>query len=456
MKRFYDAFESITPDSYDSLIEEVKNRNENVHIEPLRKKKKYRYAFLLTTICVVVISFIVFHNQNQVLATVGIDVNPSLALDIDHKQRIVKVIANNDDAKKIIGDMKLEGSDIEVGVNALIGSMLKEGYIDELKNSLLISVVGDHPRENEKLRQTLSLHIDEYLKASDVQGAIVSQTIDEQNQLNQLAKQYNISIGKAEIIQQLIQKNNLYTFEQLKDLSMNDLNILLHNNHIDVHMSGTVSEEQYIGKEKAKEIACLDANVSQPIFKKVELDFEHGQMIYEVEFSKNNQEYEYDIDALTGKILKKENENQTSNHHNHHNSSSSSISESQAKTIALQHAHVKTTENYQCKKDIDDNQIEYEIEFTSDHCHYEYTINQQGQILENKKKELPSSQITSEEAKQKAISHAGFSTSQVHDIDVDFKNQYYEVSFTKDHIEYEYKIDATNGTILKHHKEIDD
>ena len=34
------------------------------------------------------------------------------------------------------------------------------------------------------------------------------------------------------------------------------------------------------------------------------LDFERGRRIYEIEFYKDGFEYEYDIDAVTGKVLK--------------------------------------------------------------------------------------------------------------------------------------------------------
>lgn len=38
--------------------------------------------------------------------------------------------------------------------------------------------------------------------------------------------------------------------------------------------------------------------------KKLELDWEHGRQIYEIEFYKGGFEYEFNIDAATGGILK--------------------------------------------------------------------------------------------------------------------------------------------------------
>lgn len=38
--------------------------------------------------------------------------------------------------------------------------------------------------------------------------------------------------------------------------------------------------------------------------KKIELDWEHGRKIYEISFYKGGYEYEYDIDAVTGRVLK--------------------------------------------------------------------------------------------------------------------------------------------------------
>ncbi len=61
----------------------------------------------------------------------------------------------------------------------------------------------------------------------------------------------------------------------------------------------------YIGAERAKALAFAHAGVNDSAVRrlKVEVDEEHGRMVYEVDFDHNGMEYEYEIDALTGEIL---------------------------------------------------------------------------------------------------------------------------------------------------------
>ena len=58
----------------------------------------------------------------------------------------------------------------------------------------------------------------------------------------------------------------------------------------------------------AKAAALSDAGVSESEVTrlKCELDREHGSYVYEVEFDVGRMEYEYEIDAYTGAILKAE------------------------------------------------------------------------------------------------------------------------------------------------------
>ena len=64
-------------------------------------------------------------------------------------------------------------------------------------------------------------------------------------------------------------------------------------------------KENFIGEEKAKEIALEEAKISSEgvIFDRVELDNDNGIWQYEVEFRKDTTEYSADINALDGSIV---------------------------------------------------------------------------------------------------------------------------------------------------------
>ena len=66
-------------------------------------------------------------------------------------------------------------------------------------------------------------------------------------------------------------------------------------------VGGIITEEEAIAS--ALEHARLKKDQVE-FLKKVELDYEHGRKIYEIEFYFNGFEYEFDIDAESGKILK--------------------------------------------------------------------------------------------------------------------------------------------------------
>ena len=63
---------------------------------------------------------------------------------------------------------------------------------------------------------------------------------------------------------------------------------------------------KYIGKDAAIKIALAHAGLERSAVRdlKCELDRENGTMVYEVEFESGQFDYEYDIDAASGKILK--------------------------------------------------------------------------------------------------------------------------------------------------------
>ena len=66
----------------------------------------------------------------------------------------------------------------------------------------------------------------------------------------------------------------------------------------------------YIGADKAKSIALSDAGVkaATATFTTAKLDRDDGRYVYEIDFYTTDTEYDYEIDATTGKILERDSE----------------------------------------------------------------------------------------------------------------------------------------------------
>ena len=88
-----------------------------------------------------------YTQSHLVRSIISVDVNPSVELKLNAKSRVISAVALNRDGEEILEGLKLEGADANVAVNALIGSLLQHGYVDELANLILISVEdGDSVR----------------------------------------------------------------------------------------------------------------------------------------------------------------------------------------------------------------------------------------------------------------------------------------------------------------------
>ena len=151
-----------------------------------------------------------------------------------------------------------------------------------------------------------------------------------------------------------------------------------------------------IGVEKAKAIALRDAKVSNVTFVKAKLDRDNGVLIYDVEFYKGNVEYDYEIEATTGRILERDRDIEnyvipknppkkqvTTNKQNAVNQYKGDIGVEKAKTIALRDANVGQVNFIKAKLDYDDGIYKYDIEFYAGNMEYDYEIEAStGRILE--------------------------------------------------------------------------
>ena len=311
-----------TPNVLDDVLAKCESENLLKKKEiKMKEKQKNRFLILklagaLVVIVVCIGGLVLFRNQNRVYdSIINFDVNPSIELKIDNDREVISAIALNDDGMKVLDNMDLDDVSLNVAVNAIIGSMLKNGYLTVSENSILVSVKNKDVDKANALKEEISNDISAILNASSINASILSQAYDDDANAQNLAAENNISEGKARLISNIISSNitdskgNLYTFDALKDLSINELNLLVSSKNVtvkDTQKNGEASSSSYITRDSARDIAINAAGVSLDNIRalEVELDADDGRLVYEVEFKSGDSEYDYEIDARSGEIIK--------------------------------------------------------------------------------------------------------------------------------------------------------
>ena len=484
----YDRLESkiqqavthMTPDVLDSVLADCKEQKGKIAMTEIKKRNPWKRRVAGIAAALVLLVTGVFGAQRYtagaVASTISLDVNPSVEIQVNQKEDVLAVNPLNDDGKIVVGDMDFRGSSLDVTVNALIGSMLRNGYLSELNNSILVSVDGKNTSE---LQARLSEEIAKLLRTSAFDGAVLSQTVAENSDLQAKADAYGITLGKAQLISRIIEKNPLHTFEELAPLTINQLNLMCQSGNLaleQVDSTGSASDKAYIGSEKAKSIALKHAGLSASEIAQFEweMDFEHGVMVYDIEFTCGGYEYDYEINARSGEVIQADRERDNDDDDDvPADSGSFVISAADAKAAALKHAGLSASQisQYECQKDYENGKAVYEIEFKYNGYEYSYDIDAAtGKVAAYDREHdddavsantgTSSSAISAADAKAAALKHAGLSASQIsrYEFCKDYENgkTIYEIEFMYNGYEYSYDIDAANGNILHAERELDD
>lgn len=467
------AAQKTAPDVLDSVLsgcEQQKGRNfvmtnATTSESPRRRPGIRGLAIGIAAFCLLLVGgiggFFGYQNTYAVDSIVAFDVNPSIRLEVSRQEKVLSAEPLNADASKILFDMNLEGTDLNVATNAIIGSMLRNGYLSDIANSILITVENGDDEKAAALQQELVDEINQILGSNNIEGSILSQTLTASDDLKAKAETYGISTGKASLIEGILAENTQYTFEDLASLSIRELNILADAGEItSVSSSGSVSTKGYISETEARDAALADAGVdaSSVTVQKLSLDWEDGRVVYDVEFYDQKTTYEYEIDATSGEIVKRETEVSPL-------ASGDVIGLEAAKSAAVKDAGISSPTFTKATLDRDDGRSLYEIEFISGSTKYEYDIDAlTGSVLSKKTRALSSSSgtgtdglISEADARAKALADAGLSESGVTfgkvELDYDDGRWEYEIEFYTSAGKYEYDIDASSGAILQKESE---
>lgn len=181
------------------------------------------------------VCFLFLHIWNfRTEATVYLDVNPSIELEINRKEKVLSAQANNEDGEIVLENMNLKNTELDVAVNAILGSMVKNGYLNEAKSMILLSVDGTNQEKADRIREKLSEDMNSCLTSLLGSGAVFHQDIKADKEMKMLAEEYEISPGKAALLQKITKDHPKLSYDSLAKITMNQLPLYLEQQGVDI------------------------------------------------------------------------------------------------------------------------------------------------------------------------------------------------------------------------------
>ena len=206
------AMDTLTPNVFDKID---LSTPQEIYVKPSRRVRMYRRMRTVAMaaaacLCVAVLGGgVSFYQNHRVDSVIGIDVNPSIELSVNRNEKVLQANPLNEDAETILDDMNLKNVDLDIAVNALIGSMVRNGYLDELDNAILVTVSNENEKKASSLRQDVVGDVESSLQEHAVQAVVYDQRMKVTGEIQDLAEKYNISYGKAYFLRELIRDNDL-------------------------------------------------------------------------------------------------------------------------------------------------------------------------------------------------------------------------------------------------------
>ena len=384
-QRLAAALKKTAPDDVNGVLSRCEERKGTV-IPMTTKKMANRKWTSLIAACLAVMLLggggVFYQRANAVASVVSLDVNPSIELKVNRSEKVLACTPLNEDAKAILADMSngadLKGAKLDVAVNAIVGSLVRNGYLDSISSAIMISVEDKDTARAEKLQRELTSTVDGVLQTSESRASVLTQTLTQDAGLEQQARENNISTGKAALVNRVLALNSSLKFDALAELSVEELK--------DLAEAGAPAMP--IGTDKAMDLAAAafgKASAAKMAYSAVDPELDESPAHYEVEIkSQSGEEFEYKLDAYTGAILesKREAEDGTETpavqpSRPEPSAAVQGIGYAKAKSIALNHAGVSENEAYDMDIELDDEDgiLVYEVEFKSGGMEYSYEIN---------------------------------------------------------------------------------
>ena len=184
--------------------------------------------------------------ENKAIGTVLLSVNPEIEVEYDQNGTVLAIEGLNEDGKTVVKDVKdYQGKDCRTVVSELVRDIYDDGYFEGTVDGHVKNIVL-------KLEEGSVYVSDEFLQ--------------------------DVADGVRETVQECGVSAKAMTVSE-----------------------GDLDDSGRIGQNKAKELVLAQLGLKSASFRDHAYELDDG--VYEFEFTADGVEYEYEVDARTGKVL---------------------------------------------------------------------------------------------------------------------------------------------------------
>ena len=239
------AVNVMAPDCFDAIWEKASHADaKDYPIPKVTQTSKSRWkvrAFIGTMItiaaCIAVILGLSRYQQVTIYSTITLDINPSICICVNRNSEVLSMEGFNSDGEAIINNLKnTKHRKLDEVVTEMITSIADKGYfIDEIENSVLISVDAENTQVAQNFITELSEDISLVMEQRHISGNIISQQITSvDTEVDKLAKRLHISKGKATLVKEISACDKQLSEETLANMKINELVTTAESKHLNI------------------------------------------------------------------------------------------------------------------------------------------------------------------------------------------------------------------------------
>ena len=385
-KELQEAVQNLIPDDlFHRITAELDSKEEGAKMEKVLVRRIERKStslglktvMQLVAACValvLVVGGIFYYRGNLMVdSLVDLDVNPGIELLTNQKNRVLEAYATNGDGDKVLSGMDLHNVDLQVALNAIVGSMVQQGYMTKDTKGVLVTVQNKDQKKAETLRKLVVKEMEIALSTEDMNAAVFHQVISIQNNnASAFARKNNISLGKAVFVLNLANKARSLDAKELAKMKISEIAKLVADKNIDIRDIIEYDSDDSLWENIADAIEDINEGDDDYIVATTQQESTQAVQVQPTETQASVQT-QAKSQAQTQPQTQAQTKPQTKVQTNAQPQTSGRISADKAKAIAFGHAGVSAGQVRELSVEYDDDGV-YEIDFKVGNTEYDYEI----------------------------------------------------------------------------------